>query len=39
MYIMYADDTVVYVPGKSKDEKLSNDFSWIANWLEKNDLL
>lgn len=39
---MYADDTVVYVSGKSKDEiekKLTDNFARIADWLEKNDLI
>ncbi|XP_057296237.1 uncharacterized protein LOC130625190 [Hydractinia symbiolongicarpus] len=40
--LTYADDTVIYVSGKTKDsiEKLlTDDFSRVADWLEMNDLI
>lgn len=40
--LTYADDTVIYVSGKTKDsiEKLlTDDFNRVADWLEMNDLV
>ena len=40
--ITYADDTVIYTSGKSKEEVqelLQEDFKSIADWLELNDLV
>ena len=39
---MYADDTVIFTPGKSKAEletKLNTDFTRIADWMESNELM
>ena len=40
--MMYADDTVLYVPGKSVNdimEKLNSDFSKLDKWFAENELI
>lgn len=40
--IMYADDTVIFASAKENEEiqqKLSNDFQRVADWLEANELI
>ena len=39
---MYADDTVLYVPGKSANdimEKLNSDLSKLDKWFAENELI
>ena len=40
--IMYADDTVLFLPGnsiKAIEEKLTNDVTLLADWFEENELI
>ena len=40
--VIYADDTVIYVPGKDIfiiESRLSDDMNRIANWCTKNELI
>ena len=40
--VMYADDTVIFTSGKSKEElerNLTADFTSVADWMESHDLI